>query len=129
MSEEITTITGITDVTKEAIRQKSVQALPNRPSESGYKASDIKAAIASPMLNGAISLVGEINRIVAAINSRFATQDEAIENACQCDHTNALCHILTEAPTEANASGHFDIVLLNAEPSNKYDGYIYIINS
>ena len=120
-------INKITDITKEAIRQKSVQALPNRPSESGYKASDIKAAIASPMLNGNNSLVGEINRIVDEINSKNEEQDAAIAEAGG-SATNVV-RIFTEAPTEANASGKMDIVLLSSEPSNKYDGYIYIINS
>ena len=34
---------------------------------------------------------------------------------------------LTTAPTQANTSGDLKIVLLNAEPANKYAGYIYFI--
>lgn len=57
----------------ENIRLKSVQALPNRPSEQGFKASDIKQAIVSPLINGNHCIAAEINRVVDEINDNLDT--------------------------------------------------------
>ena len=34
---------------------------------------------------------------------------------------------LTTAPTSANTNGKLIVVLLNAEPQTRYDGYLYLI--
>lgn len=66
----------------ENIRLKSVQALPNRPSEQGFKASDIKQAIVSPLINGNHCIAAEINRVVDEINDNLETlHDEIIYTA------------------------------------------------
>lgn len=62
----------------ESIRLKSVQALPNRPSEQGFKASDIKQAIVSPLINGNHCIAAEINRVVDEINDNLDTMHSEI---------------------------------------------------
>ena len=47
----------------------------------------------------------------------------------QIDQAIGSTFILTTAPSSANASGTLKFVVLNAEPQNKYDGYLYLILS
>ena len=56
--------------------------------------------------------------------SRNPVQNKVITGAL-----DGKVSVLTTAPTQDNVSGKIDIVLLSAEPSAKYNGYIYIIDT
>lgn len=62
---------------QEAIKRKSAYALPDRPSDQGVKADEIKKALWSPVVDSANSVISEINRIVEEINIALDAVPEA----------------------------------------------------
>ena len=61
-------ISGVSDAVKKAIRQGSAYSLPDRPSDAGMSAAEIKAALWKPICNtdaGAFSVLSEVDRIAA----------------------------------------------------------------
>ena len=65
-------IQKITSAEKNAIKSRSVLSLPDRPSDAGYKASDIKKAIIMPVVGEDNSIAKVIDRIVDGINENMA---------------------------------------------------------
>ena len=68
---------------KSAIQRKSAYSLPNNPTDSGFKASDIRNAFYKPIIDITNSALTEIDRIVEELNGvlGLATKDvDAIEN-------------------------------------------------
>lgn len=54
--------------TKAAIRRKSAYTLPNNPTDSGYKADDIRRAFWQPIVDISQSAIAEVDRVVDEIN-------------------------------------------------------------
>lgn len=54
------------------IRRKTAYGLPDRPSERGYKAVDVKRAFYSALTDSDNSITAEVNRVVDEINSELA---------------------------------------------------------
>lgn len=54
--------------TKAAIRRKSAYTLPNNPTDSGYKADDIRRAFWQPVVDISQSAIAEVDRVVDEIN-------------------------------------------------------------
>lgn len=61
-------IRQITKETENAMLRKSAYGLPNRPSESGMKAEDIKKAFYKSLIDSENSLLSELKRIVTEAN-------------------------------------------------------------
>lgn len=61
-------INKISDEMKANIKRKTAFALPNRPSERGMKAEDIKKAFYGPILDPSVSVLSEVDRIVDEAN-------------------------------------------------------------
>lgn len=57
------------------------------------------------------------------------TSTHPVQNKVITDALDEKVDILTTAPLTANESGKFAIVMLDSEPANKYDGYLYIIDT
>ena len=71
-------IQAISQSTMEAIRKKSVQNLPDRPSETGMSATDIKKAFYQPLIDTSNSVLSEIDRVISEVNSEIASIDSAL---------------------------------------------------
>ena len=54
--------------TKAAIRRKSAYTLPNNPTDSGYKADDIRRAFWQPIVDISQSAIAEVDRVVEEVN-------------------------------------------------------------
>lgn len=68
-------------------------------------------------------------QITDSIDSELdLTSTNPVENKVIAEALLGKVDVLTTAPDSDNDSGRLGIVLLNAEPSDKYDGYVYIIN-
>lgn len=61
-------INKVSSETKSAIRRKSAYTLPNNPTDSGYKADDIRKAFWQPIVDISQSAVAEVDRVVEEIN-------------------------------------------------------------
>jgi hypothetical protein len=61
MQEEITKIKKVSSETRNAVARKSAQTLPNRPSEQGYSAEEIKRRFYQPILDAANSAFASFN--------------------------------------------------------------------
>jgi hypothetical protein len=66
---EISEIKKVSSEVKNAIERKSVQTLPNRPSEMGFSASEIKRRFFEPILASTESVITEIDRVIGDVNS------------------------------------------------------------
>ncbi|MBQ7308393.1 MAG: hypothetical protein IJW82_07710, partial [Clostridia bacterium] len=61
-------IEKITENTKNAIKQKSVYNLPDRPSEMGMNPTEIKKAFYQPIIDLNSSVLTEIDRVIDEAN-------------------------------------------------------------
>ena len=61
-------INKISAETRELIKQNSALALPDRPSEKGYTAQQIKEHFANVVLGQSAGALSEIDRVVDEIN-------------------------------------------------------------
>lgn len=61
-------INRISDEKIDAIKRKTAYALPNRPSEKGLKAEDIKKALYGPLLDKTNSIVEVVNNAIDETN-------------------------------------------------------------
>lgn len=52
-----------------------------------------------------------------------------VQNRVITQNLNTKVGVLTNAPSQNNASGKFDVVLLNSQPLNFYTGYLYVIDT
>lgn len=64
----MTKINKVDEATKVAIKRKSAYSLPNRPSEQGMKADDIKKAFWQPVIDVTNSTLSELDRVVDETN-------------------------------------------------------------
>lgn len=60
------------DDTKRNIKRKTAYAMPDRPSEKGMKAEDVKKAFWAPLLDGDDSILSEVDRVVDEVNADLA---------------------------------------------------------
>lgn len=74
MAEEIKQITPISDATKQGIKRKTAEMLPDNPTAAGMKAADIKAAFFKGLTDGNLSLVAELERVINEANEFFSTE-------------------------------------------------------
>ena len=68
----------ITEEVIERIKQMSAYGLPDRPSERGMSASEIKRAFYEPILAAETSIAAEVNRVVDEINEALPRMAEYI---------------------------------------------------
>ena len=61
-------IKKVTAEVKAAIKRKSAYTLPNNPTDSGYKANDIRKAFWQPIIDVTNSALGEVDRVVEEAN-------------------------------------------------------------
>ena len=61
------------------IKEKSANALPDRPTAQGYTAKDIKRYLTGFVTDDELSIVAEINRVIDELNSFFDGEDENVE--------------------------------------------------
>lgn len=64
-------IKKIQDTTREAMKQKSAQSLPDVPSSKGWTPKKFKDSITKPMFDNDNSLFSEVNRVVEETNKEF----------------------------------------------------------
>lgn len=89
MSEEgIKKVGEFSGTTKEAIRKKSAQYLPNSPTGRGFTPEKIKAAFYTPLVDATDSIVSEIDRIVGDVNDAFDAEKTDRENAIAEEKTD-----------------------------------------
>ena len=74
-------IQNISPTTENAILRKSAYGLPNRPSESGMRADDIKKAFYSAVTDDNDSVLSEMKRIVGESNEIFKSIDNEKEES------------------------------------------------
>ena len=72
-------INKVSQETREAIKRKSVFSLPDRPSDAGMKAKDIKRAFYEPVTDAALSALGEVDRVVDEVNDALEKRDAELE--------------------------------------------------
>lgn len=80
MPEEIKKIQKISPETKEAVKRKSAQTLPNRPSEHGYSADTIRKRFYQPVNDTVNSTFSEIDRVVEEANEAFEEIDGKVND-------------------------------------------------
>lgn len=75
-------INKTSDATKRNIKRKTAYAMPDRPSEKGMKAEDIKKAFWEPLLGESDSILSEMDRVVEEVNAdmdEMSTKVNALE--------------------------------------------------
>ncbi len=72
-------VNKIDDAAVNRIRRKSATALPDRPSERGIKAPEVKKAFFGFVTDEENSVVSEINRIVEEINSEMTETNGKVD--------------------------------------------------
>ena len=65
---------------KSAIQRKSAYSLPNNPTDSGYKANDIRNAFYKPIIDAANSALTEIDRVVEELNGVLGYSSKQIDS-------------------------------------------------
>ena len=70
-STDIYVIPEISDDARNAIKNMSVNALPDSPAAFGMKAGAVKPKFWKPLVEGDHSLVGLINALIEALNTTF----------------------------------------------------------
>lgn len=73
-------IQNISAETKSAIQRKSAYSLPNNPTDSGYKANDIRNAFYKPIIDAANSALTEIDRVVNELNGVLGYASKEIDS-------------------------------------------------
>lgn len=73
-------INKVSESTKNAILRKSAQTLPNRPTEQGYTADEIKQRLYKPIIDNTFSALGELDRVVDEVNAELQTKSDTISN-------------------------------------------------
>ena len=73
-------INKVSSTTKSAIIRKSVKSLPNKPSDKGYKAEEIKKAMYEPITGEQNSVIAEIDRVVDEVNAEFEKNKQTHNN-------------------------------------------------
>ena len=81
--EEIKRVQNVSTTTKNAIRRKSAQTLPNNPSEAGYSPDEIKRRLYGLVTDADASVLAEIDRIVNETNQLFNDIIERAERAAE----------------------------------------------
>ncbi len=87
-------IRQISKETENAMLRKSAYGLPNRPSESGMKAEDIKKAFYKSLIDSENSLLSELKRVVSEANEILSYLDSSSQEHSK-DTNNP--HRLTKA--------------------------------
>jgi hypothetical protein len=73
-------VQNVSQETKQAIQRKSAYSLPNNPSDSGYKANDIRNAFYKPIIDAANSALTEIDRVVNEVNAVLGLSSTGIDS-------------------------------------------------
>jgi len=69
-----------TDAMRSLIMRKSVKPLPNRPSDKGMKADEVKKAFYAPILDDTVSVMAELDRVVDETNSILDNMGNKVDN-------------------------------------------------
>ncbi len=113
MADETTQIQGVSQGTQNLLLRKSANTLPNRPSEQGYSADEIKRRLYAFITDAQNSIIAELNRIVAETNTAILSVKERIDEF----RDNSLFeqpYLLEIAPdtwTTNATTGNYEIVL------------------
>lgn len=94
---------------KSAIQRKSAYSLPNNPTESGYKANDIRNAFYKPIIDAANSALTEIDRLVDELNGvmEYSSNDvDSISTVSGVYYHGSDGLIYTFANNEFTVSGY-----------------------
>lgn len=62
-------IQNVSNEVKSAIQRKSAYVLPNNPTDSGWKANDIKKTLFQPIIDGTNSALAEMDRVIDETNA------------------------------------------------------------
>ncbi|MBQ7307787.1 MAG: hypothetical protein IJW82_04580, partial [Clostridia bacterium] len=90
-------IQKITETTKNAIKQKSVYNLPDRPSEMGMNPTEIKKAFYKPITDLNNSVLTEIDRVIDETNNNLLEFDSKLNTAITTlSHTMDTIEDLTQ---------------------------------
>lgn len=65
---------------KSAIQRKSAYSLPNNPTDSGYKADDIRRAFYKPIIDITNSALTEIDRVVEELNGVLGYSEKSLDS-------------------------------------------------
>lgn len=115
---------------KAAIQRKSAYSLPNNPTDSGYKANDIRNAFYKPIIDAANSALTEIDRIVDELNGvlGYSTKGvDSVESVTGIYYHGSDKLIYTFADSKFTISGYegTEAVDLVLPASVFYDGAYY----
>lgn len=78
-----TTISPISQGTKDAIAEKSVKYFPNNPSAAGKTPQQIKDAFTKPIIDAEVSIFTEIDRVIEEANEVAWYENQRITTAIQ----------------------------------------------
>ncbi len=140
MSDEqanMRSINKITDETKAALKRKSVENIPDRPTAAGMSAAEIKAAFYKPIYDEENSVIAELARVISEANNLFTSLFGKLEGEGGLDgrvtaNTEALGILNGEASVPksvkwliaAAVAGLIDGAGTDADTLNKLNGKI-----
>ena len=107
-----TTISPISDNTKKAIAEKSVQYFPNNPSAAGKTPQQIKDAFTKPIIDAEVSIFTEIDRVIEEANkvigNERADREQAIAELGQHEDAREAAHDAEEASYREGIAAELD---------------------
>lgn len=125
-------IQNISAETKSAIQRKSAYSLPNNPTDSGYKANDIRNAFYKPIIDAANSALTEIDRVVNELNGvlGYASKEiDSIESVTGEFYHGSDGLIYTFQDESFEVSGHDNLTGKVVLPSYvHFDGEYYTVD-
>jgi len=125
-------IQNISAETKSAIQRKSAYSLPNNPTDSGYKANDIRNAFYKPIIDAANSALTEIDRVVNELNGvlGYASKEiDSIESVTGEFYHGSDGLIYTFQDESFEVSGHDNLTGKVVIPSYvHFDGVYYTVD-
>lgn len=125
-------IQNISAETKSAIQRKSAYSLPNNPTDSGYKANDIRNAFYKPIIDAANSALTEIDRVVNELNGvlGYASKEiDSIESVTGEFYHGSDGLIYTFQDESFEVSGHDNLTGKVVIPSYvHFDGEYYTVD-
>lgn len=108
---------------KAAIKSKSVENMPNNPSEMGWKAGDIKKRFYLPIYDKDNSVLAEINRVISEINGAYTTAlikyIQTIETAADMSDENIRKYIDSEVLKKLDKIDAVEIIYGTDESKNQ----------
>lgn len=110
-------IKKIQDTTREAMKQKSAQSLPDVPSSKGWTPKKFKDSITKPMFDNDNSLFSEVNRVVEETNKEFEQFDlNKVSHEDAVHKTGFLKEVVTGEKTFETNDGTAPVHLKSSFP-------------